>query len=94
MHQNFFANRSIYAALGLATFTLLSYRIIYIIITAILYIFGVVEIFSWQLVFITAFWEIIFTVSIVGILYLIFSKFTKLFNSTIIESSIFRYEHK
>lgn len=94
LYQNFFTNRSIYAALVLTAFTIFIYRLFYIIIMFILKIFGVVNYMPWKLIFVTSLWEILFTTILVSILYFIFSMFTKKFNSSVIESSIFRYEKR
>ncbi len=94
LYQNFFANRSIYAALVLTASTIFIYRIIYIICIFILKIFGIVEFLPWKLILLISLWEILFTTILVSVLYFIFSLFTKKFSAAVIESSIFKYEKK
>ncbi|NLZ96430.1 MAG: hypothetical protein GX926_00275 [Candidatus Magasanikbacteria bacterium] len=94
LYQNFFTNRSIYAALVLTAFTIFIYRLFYIVIMFILKIFSMVSYVPWKLIFITSLWEILFTTILVSIFYFIFSVFTKKFKSSVVESSIFRYERK
>lgn len=94
LYQNFFANRSIYAALVLTASTIFLYRLFYIVIMFILKIFGVIGSVPWKLVFITSMWEILFTTILVSGLYFIFSLFTKKFSASVIESSIFKYEKR
>ncbi len=94
LYQNFFANRSFYAALVLTASTIFIYRLIYIFSILILKIFNIVEFLPGKLILITSLWEILFTTILVSILYFIFSLFTKKFSAAVIESSIFKYEKK
>ena len=94
LYQNFFANRSIYAALVLTASTIFIYRVIYVICIFVLKIFGIVEFLPWKLVMLTSLWEILFTTVLVSVLYFVFSLFTKKFSAAVIESSIFKYEKK
>jgi len=94
LYQNFFTNRSWYAAIALTTFTLILYRLIYIFLIAFLKLFKVVEFIPWQQISITFLWEFLFTTSAIAILYLIISHFSGRLNVTLIESSIFHYEKR
>jgi len=94
LYQNFFTNHSWYTAVALTAFTLFLYRILYTLLIVILKLFNVVAFVPWQQIFITFFWEFIFTTIAVAILYFILSRFSKRLNVTLIKSSIFHYEKR
>jgi hypothetical protein len=94
LYKYVFTNRSWYAAVVVSGLSLVVYRTFYILIATGLYFFKVINYLPWKLVFLTLFWEFIFTVSVVAIIYLLFSRFTNRFQATVIDSSIFRYGKK
>ena len=94
LYQSFFTNRSLYGAVALTASTLFFYRFFYIFLIVALKMFKVVNFIPWQQFFLTFFWEFFLTIFAVGILYSIYSHFSKRLNATLIESSIFRYEKR
>jgi len=94
LYKYIFTNRSWYAAVAVAGISLFIYRIVYLFIAALLYLFKILNYLPLKLVFATFIWEFIFTVSTVAIVYFFISRFTSRFRASVIESSVFRYEKK
>jgi hypothetical protein len=89
LYRTVFTNRSWYAALALSFFTLTFFRLLYIAILSVLYLFKIIYFIPWNLFLITWFWETIFTLILVLIVYFIISRFSHRLNAAIIESSIY-----
>lgn len=94
LYKYIFTNRSWYAAMAVTGISLFVYRVIYLTIATLLYVFKILDFLPWKLVFTTFVWEFVFTVLVVAVVYLLFSRFTTRFRAAVIESSIFRYEKK
>lgn len=91
-YQNLFTNRSWYAALALSGLTLLLYRLIYILLIAVLWIFKLLEFVPWQQIATIFFWEFWLTTGAVAVLYPIIARFSRRPNIRLVESALFRYE--
>ncbi len=76
-YQHIFTNRSWYAALALSVFTLISYRLLYLIVLSLINLFGDGNLPSLSLLLPMYGWEIFFTTLTVGIFYAIISPFVK-----------------
>jgi len=90
LYQNVFTNRSWYAALALSVFTLIVYRIIFIILFFLSQFIGWQNNMPFGLIFITLLWELLTTTSVLMVVYFIISRFSKrLSSAAVIEGSIY-----
>lgn len=71
-YQYIFSNRSWYAMVAMSVFTLFVYRCIYMTTLFIAHLIHPETVVSWGSILETQVWEILFTTSLVGILYLLF----------------------
>jgi len=90
LYKHVFTNRSLVATVALASFTLLLYRSLYIVILIFIRLFNADLFISWPLLLVTFMWEFLFTIIIVTVLYLILSKFSHRLDSTVIHSRFFK----
>lgn len=89
LYQHLFTNRSWYAAVALSAIALALFRLFYTAALLVLRIFGVVEFIPWKLMIVTFLWEAILTISLVGIIYFIASRFSTRFKSAVITARRF-----
>ncbi len=71
-YQYLFSNRSWYAMVAMCAFTLGIYRCIYVITLYIAHLIHPETVISWGSIMETTAWEILFTTTLVAVLYLIF----------------------
>ena len=90
LYKNFFTNRSWYSATALMFFVLICYHLFYAIILLVTQIFGLTGDISWSSLFVTAGWEILFSVILMSIIYFILSIFIKKLSATTIEHGLFK----
>lgn len=90
LYQNVFTNRSWYAALALSVFTLGVYRFLFVILLLICQIFGWQNETSFSVIFYTILWEMLYTTTLLLLVYFIISRFSKkLSSAAVIEGSIY-----
>lgn len=89
LYKHLFTNRSWYAAIALAAITLALFRSLYTAALLILRAFSVVKIIPWKLMLVTFAWEALLTISAVGIIYFIVSRFSTRFKSAVITARRF-----
>ncbi len=89
-YQNIFTNRSWFASLALTAITLFFYHFLYVVGLVLLFVGDWVKYIPWQQILRTFLWEEVFTLILVGILYFLFSYFSKEFRSAVIEAQRFK----
>lgn len=90
LYRQIFTNRSWHAALVISVIILGFYRLFYIFGLVVLRIFNFDIIIPWQALFVTVFWEILFTTILVSLFYLILSRFSRRLRPGVIEARYFR----
>lgn len=90
LYQEIFTNRSLLSTVAIGFFALFFYRLFYMLLLILAKSFSLIINIPWQSIFITFFWEFIFTLSVLAIIYFIISKLSRRFNTTIIESGLFK----
>ncbi|MFZ2189698.1 MAG: hypothetical protein WA057_04990 [Candidatus Magasanikiibacteriota bacterium] len=90
LYQEIFTNRSLLSTLAIGFFALFFYRVLYLLLLILAKFLSFTTSIPWQSIFITFFWEFIFTLTALAIIYFIISKSSRRFNTTIIESGLFK----
>lgn len=89
LYKNFFTNRSWYSAMTLVFLLSLFYRFFYIFFLKVIDLIKGIDL-SWNLIYITSFWEILLTAITTAIIYLLLSILIKEFKKPEIKKGIFK----
>jgi len=88
--QNIFTNRSWFAAIVLTIITIFLYRLIYAFGLLILFWGNAIRVVPWKMMMSTLLWEELFTVLLVGMIYVLLTRYSRQFRSEVIEAQRFK----